>query len=121
MENNQLQTAILNQQHQQINQQLSQVDSNIEELKKLLDNVHDLSKVKDKSKSLFYIGGGLYLEGELKPVKEILMNVGAGVTVKKPIDKSIKVLENQIKDLEKLKDKMEQDLNKISLKMASVS
>lgn len=118
---NQLQKILLSQQVKQIEAQLEQVSENIEALTKLKLNVEDLSKLDKKSKSFFALGGGIFVQGEIEPVKEVLMNVGAGVTVKKDVKKAKEILDNQINELLKLKEKIQQDLSRLTLQLNSVA
>jgi len=117
--NKQLQQMMLAQQKKQIEAHFEKITENIDVLNQLATNLKDLSQLKQKSKSFFSLGGGIFIEGELNPLKEVLMNVGAGVTVKKDVEKAKQILAKQIQDLTKIKQKMEQDIYKINLQLQS--
>lgn len=119
--NKQIQQLILSQQTKQMEAHLEQIASNIHELNKLADNVEELSKLDKKSESFFSLGGGIFVQGEINPVKEVLMNVGAGVTVKKDVTKAKEILDKQIKDLTNLKERIEQDMVKLTMQGQAAS
>ena len=73
------------------------VNTQIEELEKFKQNLSDLDNSSEKE-MLSSIGKGVYTKTELKD-KDLFVDVGSGVIVKKTPEQTKKVLETQIKTL----------------------
>lgn len=90
-----LQLQLAGQQIRQLEEQVSVINSKIEEMKVLKESVKELASSK-KAKTLFDVGSGVYAEGALANPDEVIINVGAGVFVKKTAEKAIEAIEKQI-------------------------
>ena len=73
------------------------VNAQIEELEKFKQNLSDLDKSSAKE-MLSSVGKGVYAKTELKD-KNLFVDVGSGIIVKKTPEQTKKVLETQIKTL----------------------
>lgn len=110
-----LELQFLENQIKQIQQQLMNIENQISELKRVDDDLSEFDKVKENSEMFFSLGPGIFAEGVVKN-KELLINVGANVSVKKTIPETKKLITEQVMELEDLLGKMQQDLQLVGLK-----
>jgi len=103
---------LVGQQLQQIEQQISTIDLQTKELTDLKDNLKEL---KNYSKKIIHtsIGAGIFLESELKNTDDVLLNVGAGVIIKKDTESAIKIIENQIEELKSIQSQMQSEFERL--------
>lgn len=106
----QLEMQLLQQHLQQLQEQFSTVRSQILQVSEMRNNLDSLKSIKNQ-KTIVPIGAGLFLESNTESVKEVLMNVGANVIVRKDLESAKEILDKQVKDLEKIALKMEENLN----------
>lgn len=86
---------ILEQQAIQVQQYLETLEQQKLELDRLLISLDELKNVKD-SRMFSPFGGGIYLDSELKNNKEILVNVGSGIIVRKSVDDAKELVNGQV-------------------------
>ncbi|MDD5649973.1 MAG: prefoldin subunit alpha [Candidatus Nanoarchaeia archaeon] len=99
----------------QIQQQLMGINQQILELKKVDDDLTEFEKVKTGSKMFFALGPGIFAEGSIDS-KDLLLNVGSNITVKKPIMETKQLIDNQIKELESIVEKLQEDVQLVGLR-----
>ena len=99
-----LKAQFLQQQAQEIEQNLEIIIQEIESLKKMHEDIDFLVKSKEKS-AISTIGKGLHLKTQIES-KELFVEVGADVVVKKSPEEAKKVIENQINKLTEAKTHM---------------
>ena len=92
-----LKAQFLQKQTSEIEQNLEVVDREINELTNLDSNLNFLINSNEKS-TISVIGKGLHIKTNIES-KDLFVEVGAGVVVKKTPEEAIKVIQNQIKKL----------------------
>jgi len=90
----------------QISQELQMLDARKQEVDRLVESIDELKNSKKDSDSYSPIGPGVFVKSQVKDTKHLLMNVGAGIIVKKDVESAKKILEEQAKNLEEAKTKM---------------
>ncbi len=108
---------ILNNQIRQFSNQLSALDQQIQELKIIENGLIELKKNKEGSSLLIPIGSGVFVEGELKNNKDVLLNVGTGIVVKKSFDEMREILTKQILETESVMQQLEMEAMQMTGKM----
>ena len=106
---------ILNQQLTQIQQQLQALQQQSEDVKNLLKSLNEIEKTKVGNKILAPLSSGVLIESELKNNKEVIMALGANITVKKPIPEAKKIIKDQEKQLELIMSQLQHDLQQYSM------
>ncbi len=76
---------------------LSQVESSIDNLKKTKQDLADFKEESSKE-VLAPIATGVYVEANLKN-KDLFVNIGSGIVVKKSISEAIEILDRQEKEV----------------------
>ncbi len=94
-------------QYQQIEEQLKQFNNFFQELNEksaeisgVIQALEDLKKTPTDKKILVPIASGIFIQGVLKDNKEVVLNVGEGVCVRKTIDETKKLLNKRLMDVE---------------------
>lgn len=103
---------ILGQQLQQIEQQIASVEMQIIELNNLKDSLKELTSVKSK-KIYTPLGAGVFIESELKKVDDVLVNVGAGIIVRKDANSAAELIASQVEELKKIKDQIQKEFDEL--------
>jgi len=105
----QIEMQMLQQHMQQVQEQIQSLHQQLNELKTIKESLEELKSVKNK-KSIVPLGAGVFLETNIKEVKDVLLNVGSNVMVKKDVKDAQNILEKQIKELEKISYRMQNDI-----------
>ena len=66
---------------------------------------------KSDEDALIPVGGGSYVRVKLSDISKIVMGVGAGVAVEKPIQDSINEIKERIADFDKARTSLQEQLN----------
>jgi len=103
---------LLNQQVQQSQQQLQMISQQVMELKILSKNVTEISSSEEGSEMYSNLGVGVHLKSSIKDIKYLLVNVGAGIFVKKTPEETTEIVDKQVAELDKYIQNMETNLNK---------
>jgi prefoldin alpha subunit len=61
--------------------------------------------------ALIPVGGGSYVRVKLSDISKIVMGVGAGVAVEKPIEDSVGEIKERIADLDKVRTSLQEQLS----------
>lgn len=107
-----LEYQLLNQQFNHLQQQMHSLNHQLQELQMLSE---DLTQLKDqkKAKTFSSLGGGIFVESEIKESDSVLLSVGSNVLVKKNKKDAIKIVEKQKEDLNKIREQLEGELVKL--------
>jgi prefoldin alpha subunit len=72
---------------------------------------------KSDEDALIPVGGGSYVRVKLSDISKIVMGVGAGVAVEKPIEDSITEIKERIADLDKVRTSLQEQLNQALIRV----
>jgi len=67
--------------------------------------------------TLIPVGGGSFVRGKLADVSKIVMGVGAGVAIEKPIQDSITEIKSRVADLEKARTALQEQLTQTLIRI----
>jgi len=107
MQNNYMELQMMNNELQQLQQKLQAAEKQIADLTRLEETITDFSNTKPGSETLVPLGNGLFAKAELKDNKELIMAVGASVSVTKSIEEAKKVVAEQASEMEKIAAEIE--------------
>jgi len=107
----QIELQLLNQHLQQLNEQMEVLQSQLNELRRIRGDLDNLKSINNR-KAIVPFGAGVYLESEIKKTDEVLLNIGSNTIIKKDLESTKKILDNQIQDLEKIIVQIERNLTK---------
>ena len=92
------QASKLERKHQELEQNLQLIENQIQELEQFKEDIEFLIK-SEKKESLSSIGKGVFIRSRIEDKKDLFVEVGTGIVVKKTPEQTQKVVENQIKRL----------------------
>ncbi len=92
-----VQFQYLQQQLEQISQHLEMLNQQNADLDLSINAVTELGKTKIENELLAPIADGIFLKGELKDNKRLIVNVGMNTTVERTVPEVVKLLEEQKK------------------------
>jgi len=72
---------------------------------------------KPEEETLIPVGGGSFARAKLGDVTKIVVGVGAGVAIEKPIDDSITEVKSRLADLEKARTSLQEQLTQILMRI----
>ena len=72
---------------------------------------------KPDADTLIPVGGGSYVRAKLADVSKIVMGVGAGVAIEKPIEDSITEIKSRIADMEKARTALQEQLGQTLIRI----
>src|SRR3989344_5471933 len=104
-----IQLQIIEQEAQQLEQQSQIIEQNIIEMQNLNNSLEELEKT-DKKEILANIGRGIYIPAEIKD-KNLTVEVGNKVFVKKSIPETKKIVEEQIEKLDEAREQIKDRLD----------
>ena len=94
-------------QYQQIEEQLKQFNNFFQELNEksaeingVIQALEELKNTPTDKRILVPIASGIFIKGVLKDNREVVLNVGEGVCVKKSIDETKKLLGKRLRNVE---------------------
>jgi prefoldin alpha subunit len=76
-----------------------------------------MKAVTQGSEVLVPVGGGSFVRASLTDVEKIIMGVGAGVAVEKPIDESITELKSRLDELERARNALQEQLTQTAVRI----
>ena len=72
---------------------------------------------KPDGETLIPVGGGSFARAKLSDVTKIVVGVGAGVAIEKPIDDSITEVKSRLSDLEKARTSLQEQLTQTVMRI----
>ncbi len=94
-----MQFQLMQQQLEQVGKHLEMLQEQNAELNLSLEAIRELEKAPLNNEFLAPIANGIFVKGELKDNKKMIVNVGSGVTVEKTAAEILELLQNQRREL----------------------
>jgi len=111
---------MMHQQIQQLQQQMQMMEQQIIELGAVEESLQELQHVSEGTEILVPMSNGIFCKALLKNPKELLVNVGADTSVKKPVTSVIKMLKEQASEMQKVQEEMKNQLDKVTGKIGTI-
>jgi prefoldin alpha subunit len=115
-----LNLQLLDQQIKQTQKQVQVLNNQLVELSMTKQSLDDLKEINKGTEILVPISSGIYSKAELKDNNELIVNVGSNVTVKKNIEETKKLVNDQIEELAKIQIQMNTELEKLISNATSI-
>lgn len=104
--------------HEQINEiekQIQLFSNQIVELTSTVQSLDEFKRITPGTEILVPLSQGMYAKAELKDNNELLVNVGSNVSVKKNVENTKKLINNQIEEIKKIQIQMTSNLQNLTL------
>lgn len=115
-----MELQVLGQQINQMQKQIQLLENQSIELTLVEQGLEDIKNVKIGTKILVPISSGIFVKAELKDNEELLVNVGANVTVKKDIPSTKQLIKKQLDEIKKVQEETIVELQKLVIKANSI-
>jgi|GEM_PF-1687562 len=121
MEKNELlmKFAYLKEQGEILMRNIAMMEDRLKETLIARNTLEELKKI-DKGELLVPIGGGCYIEADIKKLNKITINVGAGIAKEVSIDESISKLDENTDNIKKVISNARENLSKIEKELAAI-
>jgi prefoldin alpha subunit len=94
------------QQLESIDMQLQYLQSTLAEYQRAKITVEQLHAMDENAELLIPVGAGTFVNGSLKNASNVLIGVGAGIVIEKPVDEAVVKLEERMKRIQENLEKM---------------
>jgi len=108
-----LEYQMLVQQINQLQEQFVEVQGQLSELVEMKKTLSDLGEINNERKSLFSIGKGLFVKGKYSGDSNVIVNVGAGICIEKPLEGAKTLIEKQMVEIEGFVMKVQDEINSL--------
>ena len=103
----------LSQELEHIQEHTKKIDEQIEEVIGLIDSLQEFSQTKTGSNMLFPLANGIFAQGTITNNQTLKVNVGQDVVVEKTVAETKELVEEQLHNLERQRDAMNNKENNI--------
>ena len=97
-----------------LQQQGQAIENQILELKMTERSIDEFEKLKKGDEMLVPLSNGIFAKAELNNNKELILNVGSQVMVKKNPEEAKKLINEQLEQIKEVKEKMESQMEKLA-------
>ena len=97
----------------ELQKNIQAIDEQVMEVVSVVQALNDLKKVKAGTQALVPISPGIFVNAELKDNDELLINVGANVTVKKSVEETKQMLDSRMVELKNQKQEFLKELEEL--------
>ncbi|HKZ49912.1 MAG TPA: prefoldin subunit alpha [Candidatus Nanoarchaeia archaeon] len=111
-----VQLQLITMQIKQVEEQFETLDQRTVEMLHLRESLGNFSAIKEGKKSFAPIGQGIFVETSLGSTKEVLINVGAGVMVRKPVSDAENSINTQVQQLQDITIELGENLKTLAVK-----
>jgi len=107
-------------QMEEIYGELDFLDRLIQEYRRSMDTMQEMVDASSQE-VLIPIGGNAFAYGEIKNVDKVLVNVGSGILIEKPINAAIETLNKRMDELKRSQEKLISTIEEIRQKMDEIA
>jgi prefoldin alpha subunit len=109
----------LNEELKQASDNLERVNERIKEIAVIIDNIREISEVKDGTEILVPVCNGIFIKATTKK-DDFLVNIGGKTIIKKDKEQVFNLLKDQKKELLEVQMSLNSDLNALEAKAISI-
>jgi len=115
-----LELQLLDEQMKQIQKQITMLDEQLVELNNTILALDDFNKTSVGTNILVSLSPGVFANAELKNNKELLVNVGGNIVVKKNVDETKDLLKKRLDAIKKYRDLSLAEMQKMNLQAVNL-
>ncbi|RLI93740.1 MAG: prefoldin subunit alpha [Candidatus Altiarchaeales archaeon] len=103
-------------QFESISAQLNIFEGIYTEIGETIDAIEYLQKIKNKREILVPLGSNSYIRAELRDMKNVILGIGANVSLEEPVDEAKNTLQKRRESIVKEMKKLQELIEKINIK-----
>ncbi len=96
-----------------LQQRLQQVIAAVSELRMAKNSLGDLKQVESGTNLLVPVGGGAFINAEMSGIDNVVVGIGAGVSVEMQYEDAVKDVNDRLSEMEKARASVEEQLGQI--------
>lgn len=104
-----------------LGQNATLLERRYEEMEMTRQALEDIGKLKEKNDILVPVGSGFFTRGKISDFKDMLVDIGAGIFMDKDPGSSKRLLEDRKKEIEKLADELQHEMNEVSSRINTLA
>lgn len=90
--------------------------SSFNDIENAEETINEISRRKG-FETLVYIGGGVYVQGNINAIDKVLVNIGANIVVEKKLNDALTFLQARKEEIKKILDNISQQKQQTALSM----
>jgi len=115
-----MQMQMLGQEAEKLDQQMQMIDQQVVELAAVRESIVSIKDNKDKNAEILAnLGKGIFIKADLKS-KDLFVNIGKDVIVKKTPDETLKIIDEQTKKMTDGKIAMTERIQQLQIEMNNI-
>ncbi len=118
LEQKYMEFQMMEQQLKQMEENLQQLDAQLMEITAIQKSITELGSIKPNTEVFVPVSTGIFVKGTITDASTLLVNVGNNVIVDKTAPETVDLLEKQVGEVTKMRQKFASEMNKLALKMA---
>ncbi|MDK2834582.1 MAG: prefoldin alpha subunit [Methanolobus sp.] len=103
-----------------LQQQMTMIRMSADDSAKALNTIEELSNIKEGTEMMFPIGSGSFVYANIARVDNIVVDIGAGISVERSLSEAKEIMEHRKERLEKAFENMSASLSKIGQQMQAI-
>jgi prefoldin alpha subunit len=103
-----------------LQQQMTMIRMSADDSAKALNTIEELSSIKEGTEMMFPIGSGSFVYANIARVDNIVVDIGAGISVERSLSEAKEIMEHRKERLEKAFENMSASLSKIGQQMQAI-
>jgi len=108
-----LEMQYLGEKLQEMQKQMEKIDESLLEIMNAQDTLNDIKVLKKGSELLVPLTNGIFVKANLESTDNLIVNVGAQVTVQKKISEVVKMLNHQAEDALRVKAQLQEQFEEL--------
>jgi len=104
---------ILSQQLEEFANQGQVLEARLSEIEVTIEALNDMKNVIEGSESLVPLGSGCFGHGNISKKDNVVIDVGAGIMIEKPIAEALKIIKGRKSEVDNVKIKLQSEIEKI--------
>lgn len=115
-----LELQLISNQINQIQKQAQLLDNQLSELDSVNLGLSDFGEIEKGTEILVPLSSGIYAKAELKDNKDLVVNVGSNVFIRKDIPNTKKIINAQLDEIRKLREQMVTDIKRLIIRAGAI-
>ncbi len=112
---------VLQKHAEELRQQVMAISQKAAELEGTQQILADFAKVRDKNEILMPVGSGFYTRASVTDRKTLVASIGANLAIEKPVAESLKLVEDQKAEIDKLLENATMELEQTTVKIQELA
>ncbi|MBD3164612.1 prefoldin subunit alpha [Candidatus Woesearchaeota archaeon] len=105
---------MISQKIQQLQQQLQSSEQQMADIMATLQSLDEYKELNEGDEILFPLNNGIFGKAALKKSDNLLVNVGTGTVVNKPIDATKELIEKQKEEMEHIRSQIDEKIKELA-------